>query len=226
MIQRYLYTALTVGIEAITNDLRILEDLFIKNYGLSVEEVEAIKTAWTAHTPNVSHNYPRMDSQFPLYSIILSNEKETDHYLGDMAGQIEDEKDPELGTDILSALWSHSYQIWVSTEHPDLTIYYYEIAKSIILGTPFESAYDLFELSISGADLLPDPRYMPEHLFIRQITFGCSREFQRLDLTSRFAKAWKVGGIHVDRSGSSGEIGDVNDSITTYVAGDDDGEEN
>ena len=73
-----------------------------------------------------------------------------------------------------------------------------------------------FEIKISGGDMAPDPRYMPEHLFVRQIKFGCNREFLRTDLATLRQKAFTVSGIHVDSSGSPSDVGDVKTLITTY----------
>lgn len=219
MIQRFLYSALKDGIAAIEADISILEDLFKNNYCLESEEVANIVKAFRAKPPTVIHNYPRRDMVPPLYSIVLGMESEGEHHLGDLAGQVDDEDDPAFRSDILSSIWEHTYHIYTVTEHPDLTSYYYELAKSILLAAPLPGE-GLFEIHLSGADLSPDPRYLPEHLFVRQLTFKCQREFQRIDLSSLRDKAFRISGIHVDKSGSPSDVGGVKTLVTPYGVGD------
>lgn len=218
MIERHLYAALEAGIEQFTKRPELFDALFKEDYDLPTEEVEAIKTLWATKPPDVIHNYPRTDSSFPLYSVILGDEGEKEVYLNNDAYQIDDEGDPQFGADVKSSIWDHSYQIWVCTEHPDMTVYYYEVAKSILLVGDWGDL-GLWEINVRGRDLAPDPRYMPEFIFIRQLTFSCNREFQRLLVESRFQKAWQVGGIHVDKNAEPGDVGDVKTLVTPYVLG-------
>lgn len=208
MIQRLLYDTLKAGIETIHADMKILEQLFGDMFELSDEEIEGIKTAFTTKPPNVIHGYARTDSDFPLYSIVLGNEGEAETYLGDVAGMVDDPSSEDFGTDVLSSIWESTFQILCYTEHPDLTVYYYEIAKSILLAADLYS-WGVVDWSLSGMDLAPDPRYIPEHLFARQLTFRGQYEFQRFDRGSRLGKAFKVAGIHVDKSGSPSDVGGV-----------------
>lgn len=208
MIQRLLYTTLKDGLEAIQNDLTILDDLFIQLYELERSEVEAIKTAFQTKPPGVIHGYARTDTDFPVFSIVLQSEQEDEHYMGDDAGMIDDTDDPDFGADRISTIWNHNYNILCYTEHPDLTLYYYEIAKAIFMTADLNSL-DLFNAHVSGMDLMPDPRYIPEHLFARQLAFTASREFERIDSASKLGKAFRVRGIHVDESGSPSDVGGV-----------------
>jgi hypothetical protein len=160
----------------------------------------------------------------PVYSILLGNENETEKWLHDDSGTIDDPEHESFGADILSSIWQHHYNILTYTEHPDLTAYYYEIAKSILLASnAYFTERDLYDVDISGADLPPDPKYLPEHLFVRQMMFRCNREFRRVDRSSRFGRAFKVRGMHVDRSGSPSDVGGAVTSVT--IDGGADGED-
>lgn len=212
MIQRYLYTALKEGIDAILKNPVILDDLFRELYGLEVKEVAAIKTVFAAHPPEVIHGYARHDSKFPLFSIVLANEGESQTVLADQAGFVADEDDPDYGTDIESAVWQHTYQVLIYSEHPDVTGYYYEIAKSILIAAnDYFVQQGIFNQKYSGMDLAPDPRYVPERLFLRQLTMTCEREFMRLSRDVK--KAFKVSGIYVDKSGSDSDVGGVQTGV-------------
>lgn len=222
MIQRFLFDSLQDGIAQITQDLTILDQLFEEVYELEPDEIAAIKTFWEnpngikeAGPPKVIHGYLRKDIEIPVYSITLQNESEAQTWLNNDSGQVEDILDPDFGADIKGSIWSHRYDIHIYHEHPDVVSYLYEIAKSILLASmDFFSDKGLFDIDISGADLAPDPRYIPEHLFARRMTFACQRCFTRIDKDSKGGKAFKVGGIHVE-GGSNSSVGGVKTLITT-----------
>lgn len=225
MIQRYLYMALKNGLEEIKTDPRILDELFTEQYGLPDDELDTIKLLFVEKTPNVVHSYARSDHTFPLYSLVLASEGEDEHFMAEDAAPLLDEDDEDYGSDLYSSIWEHTCQILCYSEHPDVTSYMYEVAKSIFLSTKLDLAREGFhDIHISGGELAPDPRYLPENLFVHQITFSAKREFQRTDFQARLTKAFRLGGIHVDKSGSPSDVGEVKTLITTYVSGVDDGE--
>jgi len=222
MIQRLLYKRLIEGVAKFKAQPELFDKLFGDLFELDPPEIAAIKMAFAAKPPHVIHGYARSESEFPLYSIILSGERETDHYLSDDAGMVMDTDDDDFGADRLSALWESTFQILCYTEHPDLTVYYYEIAKSILIVSDFFT-YGILDFDMSGMDLNPDPRYIPEHLFVRQLTFRAKYEFERIDEGSKFGKAFKVAGIHVDKSGSASDVGPVKTRVTPIGILDEDG---
>jgi len=220
MLHRYLHELLTIGIQKMKDDSRLLDDLFERWYALDDSEVDAIKQYFAAKGLNVANGYARRDAKFPLVTITLGAEGETDSFLGDSAGQITTMGD-DYGADLLASLWQHTYNLTVFTEHPDVTAYYYEIVKSILIaGLQFlVTELNLFQFKISGMDLAPDPQYVPEHLFVRQLTLTCQREFQRIDRESLLAKAFGISGIHIDKSGSPSDVGGVKTLVTFFTEG-------
>jgi len=225
MIQRFLYKALQLGLEQFKTQPELIDDLFGDLYSLEQTEVEAIHTFFRQKTPGIVHNYARSDTPIPVYSIVLADEREAENFIGDVAGQITDEDDPDFGADELSSVWQHTYHVLCYSEHPDVTQYMYEAAKSIYIAA-FKMLSDegLFEMHLMGGDLAPDPRYIPEHLFVRQLTFACQREFQRTDFQSKLTKAFKVAGIHVDKTGSPSDVGGVKTLVKAYGTGGEDGQ--
>ena len=217
MIQRYLFTALKNGIDQINADPEIITDLFT-NFDLTTTEIEAIKTWFAATPPEVHHGYARVDTKFPSYHIILGSENESDHVLGDEGVMIDDPEDENFGADVKTTIWEHNYQVLCYAEHPDATTYMYEIAKTILIvnAHSFFTEAGLFFQYISGMDLAPDPRYLPENLFGRQLTFKCKREFCRVDKDSAAGKAFQVSAIHVDKSGSPSDVGGVKTKVTLF----------
>lgn len=220
MIQRFLFAALRQGIEAITADPVLLEAIF-ENYELAEEEVASIKELWAREPPNVRHNFARPEDTFPLWALVLADEREVTTILGDDAGIVEEEDDPLFGADVKSSFWSHHYEILIYTKHVDATLYWYEVAKSILLEAQLHN-FGIYDLMLSGADVMPDPKYIPTHLFVRRLAVKANREFRRIIHASRIGKAFKVRGIHVDKSGSLTDPGAVKTLVTPYVEGDDD----
>lgn len=224
MIQRSLFAALKLGLDAIARDPAILDDIFGDNgFGLTPKEIEGIQTFFAEQPPTVVHGYARRDHTYPLIAITLGNESEVERFLGNSAGQVEDEDDPDFGAECLVTIWQHAYNIFIYSEHPDVTQYVYEVAKSIILTS--DAAFQRLgftQTSVTGMDLAPDPRYIPENLFVRQLAFTCQREFLRVDRATKLGKAFALRGLHIERDGSLSDPGDVHDNITIYTPGSED----
>lgn len=221
MINRYLHILLTQGVTQIQDDPSVLDLLFQDNFLLSDEELAIIKTYFKDHPPNIINGYPRSDSEFPLVAITMSSDMESETFLNEDGGFIDDTDSEYFGMDIKTAIWDYVHQLHVYTEHPDITTYYYEIVKSILLANlDYLVDLDCFSFAISGTELAPDPRYIPEQIFARVITFKCSSEFQRFDKESRWRKAFKVTGIHVDKNASNWDTGNVATNVTPYVSED------
>ncbi|RPI81380.1 MAG: hypothetical protein EHM34_08720 [Nitrosopumilales archaeon] len=217
MIHRHLHKLFTQGIDIITKDMSILDDLFYDNYALTEEELTSIKTYFTAKGLNIVNGYPRSDSVFPLLAIILSADREAETFLNDDAEPISDRESSYFNMDLKSSIWEYTYNFLIISEHPDITAYYYEIAKSILLiGYPQLEEIGCFDFALEGSELAPDLRYLPEHLFYRQLTFRVRMEFQQFDKESKFKKAFKVVGIHIDKNASNYDIGGVKDNVKPY----------
>jgi hypothetical protein len=232
MIQRLIFQVLQTGVNAINQDSKILDDIFAKQWGLSEAELASIKTFWTAKPPTVIQGYARQDSPFPLFAISLLGERESDKVIGDEAFDVMDPDDPEFQDDQKTAFWHHDFAIWVYSEHPDVTLYYYEIVKHIILvSSDLKKANapsiwvenGVMDIDLQGQDLVPDARYVPSNLFVRQLRFSCKREFKQAVRGSRLAKAFKVSGIYLDSSGGSNDAVGVQANVTTFEPGGSDG---
>lgn len=225
MIHRYIYDVLTTGIAAYLADTQLVDDLFDELYSLESTETEAIKTYFLAHGLNVVQGYARQDSEFPLVAIVLHHEGEAENFIGDYAGQVDEEGDTLYGAEIESAIWDHIFHLDVYTEHPDVTSYMYEMIKSIMLaGLKVFTELGCAQYRFSGMDLAPDPNYIPAYLFARRMVFSCWRQFYRVDRDSRLLKAFQVSGIHIDKSGSSSDVGGVETNVVPYAVGDEDDE--
>jgi hypothetical protein len=206
------------GIASINRDLTLLDVIFLDQYGLSQAEVAKIKEFWQASPPKVAHGFAHASHTFPLWSIVLGAEGEKIEFVGDEAGDCLDEDDPDYLEDIRSSIWEHNYRILTYAEHPDVTLYYYEIAKTILLlAHDYFVTQHLFEIHVTGRDMMPDPKYLPDHLFVRELNWACQRELLQVDRGSRLRKAFRVSGIHIDKSGSPSDVGDVETRVIPYT---------
>jgi hypothetical protein len=225
MIHRYIHHILTTGVALYKADTRLVDDLFQELYELETTEIAAIKTYFLANGLNVYNGYPRRDSKIPYVAIILAQETESETFIGDYAGMITEDGHALYGADVEGSIWNHVFHLPIVSEHPDVTSYYYELVKTLLLvGLRYLTDQECFQFSFSGMDLAPDPKYIPEHLFVRQLVFSCQRQFSRIDRDSRLTKAFQVAGIHIDSSGSPSDVGGVETLVTPYTVGDDDAE--
>lgn len=225
MIHRYITAILSTGIAAYRADPVLVDDLFEQLYELEDTEIAAIKTYFAQKGLNVYNGYPRANSAPPFVAVILANEGESDTYIGDYAGMITEDGHAIYGADVEGSIWKHTYHLPVVTEHPDVTSYMYELVKTVMLaGLRTLVDQECMDFSFAGMDLSPDPRYLPERYFVRQLVFSCKRQFSRIDRDSRLTKAFEISGIHIDRSGSPRDVGDVQTLVTPYTVEDDDGE--
>lgn len=221
MIHRYIHAVLSTGIAAYKADPKLVDDLFAQLYEIESTEVAAVKTYFAQHGLRVYNGYPRLDSAPPFVAIILASEGEAETYIGNYAGMVTEDGHALYGSEVEGSIWNHVYHLPVVSEHPDVTSYMYELVKTIMLaGLRFLIEQDCMLFSFSGADLAPDPKYIPERFFVRQLTFSCQREFSRIDRDSRLTKAFEISGIHIDSSGSPSDVGDVQTLVTTYSEGD------
>ena len=223
MIHRYIHNVLTTGVAAYLADPRLVDDLFDQLYAVETSESAAVKTYFLDKGLNVYNGYPRLDAKLPFVAIILASEGEAETFIGNYAGMITEDGDALYGAEVSGAVWDHVYHLPVVSEHPDVTAYLYELVKILLLaGLEYLIDQECMDFSFSGQDLAPDPRYIPERLFVRQLVFSCKRQFLRIDRDSRLTKAFQISGLHVDRSGSPSDVGDVQTLVTPYTAEDED----
>ena len=226
MIHRFVHQILTTGIAAYKADPKLVDDLFDQLYDLEDTEIVAVKAYFLEHGLNVYSGYPRRDAKPPFVAIILAQENEAETFLGNYVSMVDDDGNTLFGADIEGSFWNHIFHLPVVSPHPDVTSYLYELVKTVLFaGLAYLDEQSCFQYSFSGADLAPDPKYIPENLFVRQLTFSCQRQFARIDRDSRLTKAFAISGVHIDSSGSPSDVGSVETHVTPYAVGDDNGEE-
>lgn len=216
MIERLIFTALTNGITDLQSNLPKLERFFVERHCLSTTEVARIKQYFRDKPPDVIHNYPRKDATFPLYCVVLGNENESTKFLDDTAGFLSAEEALLLeeagltGTEIKTSIYTHTHHVMVYTEHPDVTIWYYELAKYFLVRQrDFFKDQGLLDTLFSGQDMAPNAGYAPEWLFVRRLTMSSQSELAVFD--DKPERIREVSGVHVDN-----RVLDVTANVTPY----------
>lgn len=202
MIERHLYEVLTESLQAIVQHPTQIDEIF-RRRGLEEEELVRIRATvlrFAGREHPVIHNFARDDVQMPVWSIILAGEAEETRFLGDEAGFLgEDETDEPMSGEVLSSLFRSTYQILIYSEHPDVTLYLYTLAKAFVVSNRHEimrRAQVLEVGPIGGADLAPDTEWLPANLFVRALSVGVLYEEQQPG-PGQGLRIRSVTGIHV-----------------------------
>lgn len=177
--ERIIYRALELGINAISADLTILDRIL----GVQMEdgtEQGKFRTMWQNTPPKLILGYPRTDAVFPCFAITLANDRPLQHRIGKGGSLAVIGGGSVINTEKFSQRISSTFMILVYATHPDTCAWYYRVARRILnVATYYLISNELTEPEIDGQDLVPDPRYTPEHVFVR-----------RLSLTIQYEETW------------------------------------
>lgn len=174
--ERVIYRLLRLGVDAITEDLGIslpgetVIDDILRQLEDDAEKAKA-RAYWAEHPPDVVQNYPRMGiNTFPLYAVTLTSESDEKDYIGVGEHDTLDDNDVKIGRQF-SQWTAGKFTIYVYAEHPDICAWYYRILRRIVLaGFPYMVKHGLDKPTLDGSDLVPDPRYTPDNMFVRRLT--------------------------------------------------------
>jgi hypothetical protein len=233
MVERVLYTLIKEGLDWYVADATRFESFLTTHLELSAEEAAKARIYFEGGTvngesiearpPTLQHGYPRTGGPFPLWAITLGGESEETAYIGDDVTTLDLDGarllDVETGLPVepKGIRLSLTDNILVMAEHPDITLYYYSLLRQIIRRqrAGFIAA-DLDPPVLNGADLAPDPRYLPEFLFTRQLTVQLVADECWSEELDGFGTS--ISGIAVDDAGSkTAGAGSVSAGVTSYT---------
>jgi len=210
---------LEAGLDSYTADSAKFTALFEKWHLLDSDEVAEIVTYYTANRPSVIHNFPVGKQSFPLFAIVLGDQSESTGLLEDQGGFIElddalADGEPDLAdSEMISTFEQSMFNILILSEHADVTLWLYHLAKDILLaGRRTFTENNVFNMKLGGADLAPDTRYEPAFLFRRILRFSCEAEL--MSIGPKVGRGSKVGGMHTS-GGSDSSVGGVKTLVTT-----------
>jgi hypothetical protein len=226
-VERLIYQVLEDGVAFLVANPGEISSFLSTEANLPDDEADAVAQAFldikgkngarvARPGPSVVHGYARQDNAFPLYAITLGGEQEAQTFMGDAGHMVDDPEDDNYGADQFAAIFNYTVNVLVYAQHPDMVLYLYQLMKEILVAAlPLLKSYDLFDIRLGGADMAPDPAWVPAGLFVRRATLTFSREYRQTQAAARLGRAWAVQSIHVDADGAVGEsVGGVQTHVT------------
>lgn len=186
MNERLFKNVLEEGLQEFVDNPVLLERFFQHECQLAEAEAKIVRAYFTMRPdegqhggpPSIIYGYPRSTGPFPCWAILLLGDRSKQRFLGDDAGTAppmdteEDlEEDPAIGL-VRLAEYTIGLDVYVP-DHPDVCIYYYNLLRHIVFQAvpTLQAAPNYLEnVEFSGADIAPDPRYLPENMWIRRMT--------------------------------------------------------
>tara|TARA_Y100000034_G_scaffold136543_1_gene213725 strand:- start:4439 stop:5119 length:681 start_codon:yes stop_codon:yes gene_type:complete len=184
--EEILVTILKSGVEAVSADLSILGEILTN---LHPNDLQQAKDYWEEHPPNVVSGYARGDSAWPVIAVTLTGEQIQQDYigLGEEALFIGD-GDDKVGRRYKRRL-TGQYGIHIYTEHPSVCAWYYRVIRRFLnVGIETMIRRGMQDPVMAGQDLAPDPRFVPENVFVRRLTITVEYE-EAWESTSGLAEA-------------------------------------
>lgn len=210
MFERVLHDIISEGITKMQAKPDLLKFVFDLP-GRDESELGKLVTAFQTDPPDIVHNYARQGADFPLYAIVLQEERQTQFYVGEEAYAAIDEvaefvaEVERLTGEVVDPAvqrWQFTYGIFTYSENPDLTVAYYNLLKFLFVGSLARLLDEgAEEPTFSGQDVMPNPQYLPDNAYARMFritVFGHIFFTTNLDLGPvATGRGTKVRGIHV-----------------------------
>jgi len=226
MIERQIYTALNEGLQFFKDDGARVEEFFVKHQQLTAAEAAKVRAFFeldpdsqNGGPPTVIHAYPRTVGPFPCYAIVLSGDPVQARYLGDDMGDLDYEGDDETDLDgetaqVIGQRLRVSLDLEVyAQDNPDVCIWYYHLLRFIIVSSWEEfTNQGMDNIEISGRDIQPQQRFLPENFWVRQLRF--SADVDEMAYEAR-GKGARLQGSLVE--GSAEDDADEVRNIVPYV---------
>ena len=172
--ERIILTLIQAGVDAVIADTDLIDESLSGAVGAA--ELAKVKTLFASNPPRVLMGYPREGVPLPNFSMVLSDDTPIQQYLGQGEEALLDVDDDILGN-VYKDRVRGGFTIFVMADNPDWTTWLYRILRHILkVGTNYLIANDLQDPMISGADLVPDPRYTPEAVYVRRLTISVEYE--------------------------------------------------
>ena len=171
---RVIKRALQIGVDALIATPALVTRILETDLEDSAELAKAV-AYWAAHPPTVVQGYTQGNAVFPRIVVTLS----ADRNMRDLIGLGEqawlDQSDDVQGTEFRVRMMA-VFTIFIMAEHSDVTMWYYRIARRILNVASSPGGYfvarGLEEPKLDGNDLIPDPQYTPENIYVRQLTLA------------------------------------------------------
>jgi len=199
MPERTVIEALQTGIAAILADTSILDTILST---VDADELVKVKAFFADHPPAITLGYPRHGASLPLYAVTLGSDNVQADYIG-IGEEAALDADNAVTGNLFGRRLTASFVVYIYADHPDVCAWYYRVARRILgVATRWFIDRGLTEPTLSGAELAPDPRYIPENVFVRRLTLTVEYEEGWDDTDTLFAAFYTAE----DRLTADGEV--------------------
>ncbi len=146
---------------------------------LEEKELSSFQTMLLKKPPRVVHQYPRALADTPVLAIRSGAERVSiqERYLVDYAAVGVDEYgDVGKGSpiEVFQVAFDNDLSVGVYSQNADVTIFWYEAAKFVLLQARLLLAkLGVDNLVLGGRDIHPLSRYQPEDIYVRELTIQC-----------------------------------------------------
>ena len=141
---------------------------------LEADEIALVPRVFAARPPTIRAGYGTAQDPMPLITVALMQERPDQEMLGDMIEPETDYDEFEHGkAELRGAIYEQTIEITVYADHPDVALYLYHWSKyALEAHLDWFLSHGLIEPRfVHGGEVRPDPRFVPERLFCRSLTF-------------------------------------------------------
>jgi hypothetical protein len=187
VIERVLFGILKAGLDWFIADPRRFERWLVTEKLLDAAEAVNMRVFFTGDAtvdppiepkfPHLIHGYARTGGPFPCAALCLGAEDIATDYIGEDASFLDSDeelyRDPETGevVDPKVRRMRYTYQLMLHAQHPDVVVVYYHLMKWILMSSRKQLIEaNIEEMTFSGRDMAPDPRYLPDDIWTRMLT--------------------------------------------------------
>lgn len=202
-VERMIYQAIKDGVAAYEADPAAFE-AFLLAGGLTAEEAGKGRQYIAERPPVVIMGFPRRDAQIPCVALTVGGESVAADWLGEDVSDLDEDGERYLDdqgnpADMHGRRWQHNFDCYVYADNGDACAWYYQMVKNIaMVSRATWQAQDLDEITLSGAEMAPDPRLSPADIFVRRLSIACrSDTCYTLPLPPSGGPGNKIGGAHV-----------------------------
>lgn len=236
LVERTLYDVIDAGLTWFKADPARYERFLLDNtpitaaeaararlyFGGGVDPADSSVTV-KARPPALVHGFARTGGPFPCFALTLGSEDVTQDYLGKDAPLLDSDGeawyDTESGAivDPKVRRFRYVFNILVHAEHPDICIQYYSLLKFIVMSSQdVLEERDVEDMTLSGRDMAPDPRFLPDFVFSRMLTITVDGEETWAEA---FTQGFATGIRGILLNDDTRRDDDPDYQVTTYVEG-------
>lgn len=177
---------------------------------ITVEERNSYVNAFQKFPPETYLAYPRSNSKFPCYAVVLESDDETDEALDHLIGRTSENEEAERTEAYPGSMFQAQYGIYVYAENPDMCLYLYHFAKAILIGSHIVlESCGIIDSKLSGTELSPEETYIPENMFVRVCRVSLKSLFTVPEILRPDPARLRITGIHANDIVVSGQRGGV-----------------